>query len=214
MTLQRKRDYELAMILSPEATESEAADTVKRISDIITEGGGSISHQENWGIRRLAYPIQRFIEGNYFIMRCQMAPRAASELDKTLNAAQDVMRHLLFRLEKSEIAAMEAQAERQRQELEKQEAERRAAAARDAREREEAAARIAAEREASQQAEQQTTSEDSEAPAVEGEASQQAEQQPASEAPEAPAAEAESTEEQPPKGGASEETEEVVQNPV
>ena len=153
MTSQRTRDYELVMILSPEATESEAAQTVKRISDLIGEGGGSISHQENWGIRRLAYPIQRFIEGNYFITRCQMEAQAAAELDSTLNAAQDIMRHLVFRLEKSEIAAMEAQAERQRQELEKQEAEARAAAAREAREREEAAARIAAERQAREAAE-------------------------------------------------------------
>ena len=162
MTSQRIRDYELAMILSPEATESEAAQTVKRISDIITEGGGSISHQENWGIRRLAYPIQRFIEGNYFITRCQMEAQAAAELDETLNAAQDVMRHLIFRLTKSEIAAMEAQAERQRQELARQEAEARAAAARETREREEAAARIAAEREARAAAEaeaQATTAE-------------------------------------------------------
>ena len=153
MTSQRTRDYELVMILSPEATESEAAQTVQRITEIISDGGGSISQQENWGIRRLAYPIQRFIEGNYFITRCQMEAQAAAELDKTLNAAQDVMRHLVFRLEKSEIAAMETQAERQRQELARQEAEARAAAAREAREREEAAARIAAEREARERAE-------------------------------------------------------------
>ncbi|MCY4652011.1 MAG: 30S ribosomal protein S6 [Dehalococcoidia bacterium] len=168
MTSQRTRDYELVMILSPEATEAEAAQTVQRITEIISDGGGSISQQENWGIRRLAYPIQRFIEGNYFITRCQMEAQAAVELDKTLNATQDVMRHLVFRLEESEIAAMEAQAERQRQELARQEAEARAAAAREAREREEAAARIAAEREARERAEaeaQAPTAEAEDAPA-------------------------------------------------
>lgn len=185
MTSQRTRDYELAMILSPEATEAEAAQTVQRITRIISDGGGSVSHQENWGIRRLAYPIQRFIEGNYFIMRCQMEAQAAAELDKTLNAAQDVMRHLVFRLEKSEIAAMESQAERQRQELARQESEARAAAAREAREREETAARIAAEREARERAEaeaQAPTAQSEDAPA-----------EPET-APEAPSAEVESTE--------------------
>ena len=136
MTLQRTRDYELVMILSPEATESEAAATARRISTLIADGGGSVSHQENWGSRRLAYPIQRFIEGNYFIMRCVMNPQAATELDKTLNAAQDVLRHLIFRLEKSEIAAMEAQTERARQARERDDA--RAAAERQARERDDA----------------------------------------------------------------------------
>ena len=196
MTSQRTRDYELVMILSPEATESEAAQTVRRISDIISEGGGSISHQENWGIRRLAYPIQRFIEGNYFITRCQMEAQAAAELDQTLNAAQDVMRHLVFRLEKSEIAAMEAQAERQRQEIEKQEAEARAAAAREAREREEAAARIAAERQAREAAQAEAQAP---APTAEAETAE-------------PSGEAEA--EEPASHVAESEREEVVQNPV
>ena len=136
MTLQRMRDYEMVMILSPEATESEAAATTRRISTLITDGGGSISNQENWGTRRLAYPIQRFIEGNYVITRCVMDARAATELDKTLNAAQDVLRHLIFRLEKSEIAAMEAQSERARQAKEREEA--RATAERQARDRDDA----------------------------------------------------------------------------
>ena len=143
MTLQRTRDYELVMILSPEATESEAAATARRISALITDGGGTVSHQEHWGVRRLAYPIQRFIEGNYFIIRCVMDTRAANELDKTLNAAQDVLRHLIFKLEKSEIAAMEAQTARERQAKEREES--RAAAERQARERERDEPRAAAE---------------------------------------------------------------------
>ena len=176
MTSQRTRDYELVMILSPEATESEAAETVKRISDIISEGGGSISQQENWGIRRLAYPIQRFVEGNYFLTQCQMEAQAASDLDRTLNAAQDVMRHLVFRLEKSEIDAMKAQGERQQQELARQEAEARVAAAREAREREEAAARVVAERAARERAEVEA-----QAPAVQAEPEAQAPAEPEAE---------------------------------
>ena len=143
MTLQRTRDYELVMILSPEATESEAAATARRISALITDGGGTVSSQRHWGVRRLAYPIQRFIEGNYFIIRCVMDTRAANELDKTLNAAQDVLRHLIFKLEKSEIAAMEAQTARERQAKEREES--RAAAERQAREREREEPRPAAE---------------------------------------------------------------------
>ena len=136
MTSVRMRDYELVMILSPEATEAEASETVDRITSLISDGGGSVSEQDNWGIRRLAYPIQRFIEGNYFIARCKMEAQAAVELDSTLNSSQDVLRHLVFRLDQSDIAAMEKQAERER--AARLEAERRATAEREAREREEA----------------------------------------------------------------------------
>lgn len=146
MTSVRMRDYELVMILSPEATEAEAAETVDRITSLISDGGGSVSEQDNWGIRRLAYPIQRFIEGNYFIARCKMDAQAAVELDTTLNTSQDVLRHLVFRLDQADIAAMEKQAERER--AAQLEAERRANAEREAREREEARRMAEAEAEA------------------------------------------------------------------
>lgn len=133
MTLERTREYELVMILSPEATEAEARETVSWINAIISEGSGSIAQQDNWGVRRLAYPIQRFVEGNYFFTRCSMEAQAAVELNETLNSSQDVLRHLVFRLDNSELRAMEKQAERElaaRRETERRE--------RVAREREEA----------------------------------------------------------------------------
>ena len=161
------RDYEFVMILSPEVTEAEAADTVSRVADMITDGGGNIADQDNWGVRRLAYPIQRFIEGNYFITRCRMDAQAAVELNTTLNSMQDVLRYLVFKLEKSEIAAMDAQAER---DLEAQRrAEARATAERQARERDEArraAADIAAV--AAQETRDRASADDGGAVAAEG----------------------------------------------
>ena len=148
MTSVRMRDYELVMILSPEATEAEASETVDRITSLISDGGGVVTEQDNWGIRRLAYPIQRFIEGNYFIARCKMEAQAAVALDNTLNSSQDVLRHLVFRLHPSDIAAMEKQAERER--AARQEAERRATAEREAREREEARRQAEAEAQAAE----------------------------------------------------------------
>jgi len=158
------RDYELVMILSPEATEAEASETVERITALISDGGGSVSEQDNWGIRRLAYPIQRFIEGNYFIARCKMEAQAAVQLDSTLNSSQDVLRHLVFRLNPSDIAAMEKQAERER--AAKVEAERRATAEREARERDEARRQAEAEAQA-QAAESEESGEGGEADAQE-----------------------------------------------
>lgn len=170
MTLERTREYELVMILSPEATEAEARETVSRINEIISDGSGSIAQQDNWGVRRLAYPIQRFVEGNYFFTRCSMEAQAAVELNETLNSSQDVLRHLVFRLHNSELRAMEKQAERE--EATRRETERRE---RVAREREEArrtadaqaaaAAQRAAESAASSQAEQ--SEQPSETPAPE-----------------------------------------------
>ncbi len=197
MASQRMRDYELVMILSPEATEAEAGATVKNISDTIVDSGGAISRQDNWGVRRLAYPIRRFIEGNYFITRCAMDAQAAVALNETLNSAQDVLRHLVIKLEKSEIAAMEAQAQRER--VAREQAEARARAEREAREREEA--RRAAEAEAAltqdpeggESDDEADTPDQAEADAVTSEPAAEAEA-PEAEAPEPVAAEAEAPE--------------------
>ena len=120
MTLPRRREYEVAVILSPEATEAEAEEIVGRITDFISERNGDVSSQDNWGVKRLAYPIQRFIEGNYFIIRCTMEAQAAVELNKMLNAEQGVLRYLVVRLDKSDIIAMENQAAAEREARERE----------------------------------------------------------------------------------------------
>ena len=182
MTSVRMRDYELVMILSPEATEAEAAETVSRITVLISDGGGSVSQQDNWGIRRLAYPIQRFIEGNYFIARCKMDAQVAVDLDSTLNSSQDVLRHLVFRLDKSDLAAMEKQAEREN--AARQETERRATAEREARARDEA-------RRSAEAAAAETAPVQAEAAPVQAEASAEAESDQQQTAPVQPEASAE-----------------------
>ena len=122
------------MVLSPESTEDEAKSTVNRITEIITQQGGEITHEENWGVRRLAYPIKRFVEGNYFLARFRLESEGVLEVDQTLNAAQDVLRHLVMRMDKDALAALEAKTALEA----RRKAEAEARAERDAREAEEA----------------------------------------------------------------------------
>ncbi len=91
------RDYELVVVVSPEAGEEQTTETVERISRFITEQGGSVSNQEQWGVRRLAYPIQKFHEGNYFITEFTLEPAVAVELEATVQASQEILRHLLVK---------------------------------------------------------------------------------------------------------------------
>ncbi|MCZ6615540.1 MAG: 30S ribosomal protein S6 [Chloroflexi bacterium] len=91
------RDYELVVVVSPEAGEEQTTETVERISRFITEQGGSVSNQEQWGVRRLAYPIQKFHEGNYFITEFTLEPAQAVELEASVQASQEILRHLLVK---------------------------------------------------------------------------------------------------------------------
>ena len=95
LTIQQLREYELVMILSPEASDDEITASIERWANYITERGGSVSEQDVWGLRRLAYPIKRFVEGNYVLTRFEMDTALIKELDRTMNASEDVLRHLV-----------------------------------------------------------------------------------------------------------------------
>ena len=94
---QRTRDYELVMILSPEATEDEVASTVERVEGQITDKGGTVSEREDWGVRRLAYPIRKFAEGNYLLRRFEAESSAVGDLNQSLRASEDVLRYLVIK---------------------------------------------------------------------------------------------------------------------
>ena len=93
------RDYELVMILSPESSEEEQEAAMDRINRTIAEDGGTITDHENWGLRRMAYPIRKFKEANYILAHLSMEPHTAKKLEGSLNGAQDILRHLLVRME-------------------------------------------------------------------------------------------------------------------
>ena len=101
MVEQRTRDYELMMIISPEANETEIDAARARVAGFIADRGGLVYDQDYWGLRRLAYPIQKFHEGNYVLTRFALEPAEIIELDSSLKASDDVMRHLTMKLDKS-----------------------------------------------------------------------------------------------------------------
>lgn len=89
--------YELVTILSPQLGEEELPAAVERITNFIASRGGEVTDVDQWGRRRLAYPIERFNEGAYVVTQLSLdAPRAA-ELEANLRISEEVIRHLLVR---------------------------------------------------------------------------------------------------------------------
>ena len=98
MVTDRSRSYELVMIVSPEANDDEVTAAQERVDTLVTERGGEMTHHETWGLRRLAYPIRRFQEGNYLLSRFTSNPETALQVERTLTTAQEVIRHLVVRV--------------------------------------------------------------------------------------------------------------------
>ena len=91
-------DYELVFVISPEVVEEKFEATIDNINRFITEKGGVISDIERWGKRKLAYPIRHFAEGSYVLTKFKLKPAFTKELEANLKISEEVLRHLLIKL--------------------------------------------------------------------------------------------------------------------
>jgi len=92
------RDYELVVVISPSVADDEVSDTLEKVSQFITERGGSITEVNQWGRRKLAYPIKDCTEGNYVLTQFKIDPKLTAELEASLGLSDQILRHLLVRL--------------------------------------------------------------------------------------------------------------------
>ncbi len=92
------RDYELVLIISPEVLGEKFDTVIDNVSQFITGKGGIISDVEQWGKRRLAYPIKHFEEGSYVLSRFKLKPTLSKELEANLQISEEILRHLLVKL--------------------------------------------------------------------------------------------------------------------
>ena len=89
------REYELIFIVHPDLDETATTEVVDRVKGWITEAGGTIDKTTPWGKRKLAYPIRKQNEGQYFFLNVQMAPSFVTEMERNLRLLESVMRFLI-----------------------------------------------------------------------------------------------------------------------
>ena len=115
-----RRDYELGFILNPEVNEEQTGAVLSRISQIVTNYDGQIVRVNQWGRRRMAYPIEHNRDGYYVFIDMILTPETVAELDRTLKVSEDVLRHMVIRRDpkavKKEREDYEARAAAQAQE--------------------------------------------------------------------------------------------------
>ena len=91
------RDYELGFILSPEVSEEQTRAILDRVEQVVANHGGQIVRVNQWGRRRLGYPIERHRDGFYVFIDMILTPENVIELDRTLKVSEEVLRHLIKR---------------------------------------------------------------------------------------------------------------------
>ncbi|WP_293444920.1 30S ribosomal protein S6 [Persephonella sp.] len=93
------RHYELVFVLKPTMTEEEMASKLESIQKIINSNGGEIYNIDKWGRKELAYPIQNFNNGYYFILNFKTEnSELPQKLEYNLRLDEDVIRFLNFKI--------------------------------------------------------------------------------------------------------------------
>jgi len=94
------QNYELMVIFTPVLSEDEFKSAQKKYAEFIAAGGGSIVHSNPWGLKSLAYPIQKKTTGIYWVME-YVAPSDMNEkLKIQLLRDEQVLRHIVIKLDK------------------------------------------------------------------------------------------------------------------
>lgn len=93
------RAYEVMYIINSELDEEQLTAVMDKFKGIIENNGGELVKLDKWGKRRLAYEIKRKREGFYVLMNYNGAPEIAHELDRVFKITDDVMKHMILRVD-------------------------------------------------------------------------------------------------------------------
>ena len=91
------RDYELGVILNPDVSEEQTRGILNRVEQIVAAHDGQIVRVQQWGRRRLAYPIEHHRDGFYVFIDMILTPETVSELERTLKVSEIVLRYMTRR---------------------------------------------------------------------------------------------------------------------
>ena len=86
--------YELMVIIDPALEDDKKEAAVENVKSIIAEAG-EVSATDVWGLKKLAYPIQKKTEGYYVVFQFEAQPELPKELDRRLRIADAYMRHII-----------------------------------------------------------------------------------------------------------------------
>jgi small subunit ribosomal protein S6 len=106
------RNYETVFILNPVLSEEQTKETVSKFTSFLKEKGAKVVAEENWGLKKLAYPIEKKKSGFYFLVEFKGSTDLLSGLEVLLKRDERVMRFLSVALDKHALAYSEVRREK------------------------------------------------------------------------------------------------------
>ncbi len=97
------KDYETVFILTPVLSDTQMKDAVDKFKKVLTDKGAEIVHDENWGLKKLAYPIEQKTTGFYHLIEFKADTSSISALELEYRRDEKVMRFLTTALDKHAV---------------------------------------------------------------------------------------------------------------
>jgi len=99
--------YETVFIATPVLSESQMKEAVAKFKKIITDSKGEIVYEEDWGLKKLAYPIQKKSTGFYHLIEFRVEPDLIAKLEVEYRRDERILRFLTMKMEKYAVAYAE-----------------------------------------------------------------------------------------------------------
>jgi small subunit ribosomal protein S6 len=95
--------YETVFIMTPVLSEKQMKETAKKYTDFLKTNGAKIVKEDNWGLRKLAYPIQKKSTGFYHLVEYTAEPEVIADLELTFRRDEAIMRFLTVKMDKHHV---------------------------------------------------------------------------------------------------------------
>ncbi|PID94153.1 MAG: 30S ribosomal protein S6 [Bacteroidetes bacterium] len=96
--------YETVFIMTPVLSDDQMKETVEKFRSLLKDNGAEIVHEENWGLRKLAYPIQKKSTGFYQLLEFKAEGSILADYEVAFKRDERVLRFLTVKLDKHAIA--------------------------------------------------------------------------------------------------------------
>jgi small subunit ribosomal protein S6 len=93
-------NYETVFILTPVLSDAQMKEAVEKFTNLLKEEGAEIVNEENWGLKKLAYPIQKKTTGFYQLVEFKANPEVIAKLEVQFRRDERIIRFLTFRQDK------------------------------------------------------------------------------------------------------------------
>jgi len=93
------RVYEELFIVKPDAPEEEVDGFIEQMKNVITNGKGNVDKVDKWGVRKLAYRVEKFTEGNYVLIQFSSSPELVHEVERRMRVSDMVIKFITVRID-------------------------------------------------------------------------------------------------------------------